>query len=173
QEAKGGEEDTTAAAAAAAAREDDEAAPHTPPVPPPPEEEARSKKTTPPKRPQDLLARFIVLILGPRIDDEAPTSVSAQLCERRHAEMGAAAAALMQDDAVVRAMYESSSPAALLEAIDLKLSSMRILPRTSRPTKKAVKTRASRMYQQLAQLKRVAEEQALARAKEVNNQREN
>jgi len=195
QESKATEEQSTAAETTTAettttAEEDNghssssKAAPHTPPQQQQRQrdqtydgengdETAREKTTTtPPKRPQDLLARFIVLVLGPKIDDEALTTVSKQLCERRHAEMGAAAAALMQDDAVVRAMYESSSPAALLDAIDLKLSSMRILPRTSRPTKKAVKTRASRMYQQLAQLKRVAEEHALARAKEVNNQRD-
>ena len=128
---------------------------------------SQQKKKKQQKRPQDLLARFIVLVLGPKLDESALTSVSAQLCARRHAEMGQAAAALMQDDAVVRAMYESQSPAALLEAIDLKLSSMRILPRTSRPTKAAVKRRASRMYQQLAELKRIAEAQALARAKEA------
>jgi len=142
---------------------------------PPPTKRTETERTpggTVKKRPQDLLARFIVLVLGPKIDESALTSVSAQLCARRHAEMGAAAAALMQDDAVVRALYESTNPSSLLEAIDLKLSSMRILPRTSRPTKAAVKRRASRMYQQLAELKRVAEAQALARAKEMTT-REN
>ncbi|KAJ8607687.1 hypothetical protein CTAYLR_007305 [Chrysophaeum taylorii] len=114
---------------------------------------------------QDLLARFIVLVLGPRRSD-ASSEAGRHLQSHRHSEMGAAAAALMQDDAVVRALYEATNSRVLLEAIDLRLSAMRVLPQTSRPTKKAVHARASRMYQQLAELRRVAEEQAQARLRE-------
>mmetsp|Transcript_6376 Transcript_6376/g.8984 ORF Transcript_6376/g.8984 Transcript_6376/m.8984 type:complete len:905 (+) Transcript_6376:1205-3919(+) len=119
---------------------------------------------------QDLLARFLVLVLGPKKDHKAQSAAKRyakgkevpSLYRRRHQEMGAAVAALMQDDAIVRALYEAKVPSELIEAIDLKLSAMRILPRTSRPTKAAVKHRAANMYKQLAEIRRVAEEQAKA-----------
>lgn len=111
---------------------------------------------------QDLLARFIVLVLGPSSKTKKEDAYN------KLQEMGAAAAALMQDDVVVRALYEARDTSDLLKAIDMRLSSMRVLPHTSRPTKSAMRSRASRMYQQLAELRRVAEEQARHRLKEVD-----
>lgn len=130
------------------------------------EEKEQDKQNQP-----DLLARFIVLVLGPAKIAGSTEEVQ-QLFRRRHTEMGAAAAALMQDDVVVRSLYESQSSSELLDAIDLRLSAMRIMPHTSRPTKKAVLSRASRMYQQLAELRRVAEEQARQRLKESQEKHE-
>lgn len=67
--------------------------------------------------------------------------------------MGAAAAALLQDDAIVRALYESYRPGPILDAIDARLRAVRVLPRTTRPTKKSLKARESRMCDELAGLK--------------------
>ena len=67
--------------------------------------------------------------------------------------MGAAAAALLQDDAIVRALYEAEDPEFILGAIDARLGAVRVLPRTSRPTKKSLAAREKRMLDELSDLK--------------------
>ncbi|KAH8055525.1 Na+/H+ antiporter 1 [Aureococcus anophagefferens] len=88
-------------------------------------------------------------------------SSAAKLLHDRHVEMGAAAAAMMQDDSVVRVAYEATAPSQVLAAIDRRLSALRVLPQTSRPTSKAVDRRAKRIMKQLAQLKEEEERKRL------------
>ncbi|KAH8056634.1 Na+/H+ antiporter 1 [Aureococcus anophagefferens] len=122
---------------------------------------ARSKERAPAKPHQQLHARFIVLVLGRREMESARGSSAAKLLHDRHVEMGAAAAAMMQDDSVVRVAYEATAPSQVLAAIDRRLSALRVLPQTSRPTSKAVDRRAKRIMKQLAQLKEEEERKRL------------
>ena len=67
----------------------------------------------------------------------------ATLRQTKRKLMGAAAAALLQDDGVVRALYEAQQPSDVLRAVDSRLRAVRVLPRTTRPTKKSFSPRVA------------------------------
>jgi len=129
----------------------------------------------------NLRARFVVLVLGPRFGmgsslsppnspqrgrgggELHPLSDVAAIHDR-HVEMGVAAAAMMQDDAIVAALYEASTPAHILDAMDKRLHKIKVLPATSRPTASSLAGRESRMLAELGDVKDrlvAAEEAAL------------
>ena len=97
-----------------------------------------------------LRARFIVLILGPKGD---VFEGRARQRHDRHVEMGAAAAALLQEDAIVKTLYEAKDGRAILDALDGRLRGLRVLPRTTRPTKRSLAAREERMVAELRDLK--------------------
>ena len=105
-----------------------------------------------------LKTRFIVLVLGASHESHE---------HNKHIAMGAAAAALLQDDGVVRALYEAQQPSDVLRAVDSRLRAVRVLPRTTRPTKKSLAAREKRMGHELEDLKqRLIDAEAAARQSE-------
>ena len=78
-----------------------------------------------------------------------PVETSGDKFEAPQVAMGAAAAALLQDDAIVRSLYEADDPAEILAAIDGRLGAVRVLPRTSRPTKKSLAAKEKHMLDDL------------------------
>jgi len=112
---------------------------------------------------QQLHARFIVLVLGRR---EGITTTASALLHDRHVEMGAAAAAMLQDDSVVRVAYECTRPAQLLSGIDRRLKALRVLPQTSRPSSNTMNRRAKKIFEQLAKLKEEEENEKRRQAHE-------
>ena len=85
--------------------------------------------------------------------------------------MGAAAAAMLQDDSVVQVAYNCSRAKDLLDAIDHRLKALRVLPQTSRPSSKTVDRRAKRIFDQLAKLKE-EEENEKRRQEQEKKERE-
>ncbi|CAH0375122.1 unnamed protein product [Pelagomonas calceolata] len=120
-------------------------------------------------RHQQLHARFIVLVLGRR--EGVITSEYKRKQHDQHVEMGAAAAAMLQDDSVVQVAYNCSRAKDLLDAIDHRLKALRVLPQTSRPSSKTVDRRAKRIFDQLAKLKE-EEENEKRRQEQEKKERE-
>ena len=85
--------------------------------------------------------------------------------------MGAAAAAMLQDDSVVQVAYNCSRAKDLLDAIDHRLKALTVLPQTSRPSSKTVDRRAKRIFDQLAKLKE-EEENEKRRQEQEKKERE-
>lgn len=95
--------------------------------------------------------RFVVLILGP-LDDVGKCEKNA--VNKRQVEMGEATAALLQDDAVVQAVYRAKSPKDVIQAFEQRLWNLRLMPNTTRPTYKALEKRATRMMETMETVRR-------------------
>ena len=65
----------------------------------------------------------------------------------------AAAAALLQEDAIVKTLYEAEDGRAILDALDGRLRGSTRSPRTTRPTKRSLAAREERMVAELRDLK--------------------
>lgn len=78
-------------------------------------------------------ARFLVIILGPNTDEGHVS----------HIQMGEAAAMLLQDEVVVEAAYSAVTPETFLEAVDIRMNKLTVIPHIHRPTDQGVEKRLS------------------------------
>eukprot|EP00929_Paragymnodinium_shiwhaense_P029412 TRINITY_DN16861_c0_g1_i1.p1 TRINITY_DN16861_c0_g1~~TRINITY_DN16861_c0_g1_i1.p1 ORF type:complete len:967 (-),score=177.36 TRINITY_DN16861_c0_g1_i1:213-3113(-) len=97
--------------------------------------------------------KYIAFILGPP-DAEEPM---------KRVEMGRALAALLQDDCVVNAAYNSSIPDEFVEMVDDHFTKLRLMPQTSRPTQTGIAKRAQKMFEEFSNLKSAPSVSALLR----------
>lgn len=87
-------------------------------------------------------ARFIFILFGPQGRSGAG--------HFRHLEVGEAMACLMQDEEVVAAAYTASEPRELIEAIDLKMHKLTVMPHVHRPTTGGVERRIQQLRAEMA-----------------------
>eukprot|EP00035_Acanthoeca_spectabilis_P006034 m.119771 g.119771 ORF g.119771 m.119771 type:complete len:174 (+) comp13314_c1_seq1:1237-1758(+) len=78
-------------------------------------------------------ARFLVIILGPNTNEGHVS----------HIQMGEAAAMLLQDEVVVEAAYSAVTPETFLEAVDIRMNKLTVIPHIHRPTDQGVEKRLS------------------------------
>ena len=85
--------------------------------------------------------RFLVIVMG-NFGDDASGHI-------RHLEIGEACAALLQDEEVVTAAYDAQDADALIDAVELKIHKLTMLPHIHRPTLEGVDKRLKRIKKEL------------------------
>eukprot|EP00035_Acanthoeca_spectabilis_P025171 m.457166 g.457166 ORF g.457166 m.457166 type:complete len:1083 (+) comp21210_c0_seq1:212-3460(+) len=101
---------------------------------------ARLRDTVDARLERHCPTRFLIIVLGPPGDEN----------HIRHVQMGEAAAVLMQDELCVQSAYRSTSSEAFLEACDLRMNKLTVIPHIHRPTEKGLHKRMTKMKVEMA-----------------------